>query len=56
MLADVDRTLVAEEKVLTKRAQAAGHSLRGAGIRFAIASGRRWVAGSRTAGLKFASR
>jgi hypothetical protein len=36
----VDGTLVTEEKVLTKRAQAAVHSLRGAGIRFAVTSGR----------------
>src|SRR5258706_6642515 len=40
VLADVDGTLVTEEKVLTKRAQAAVHSLRDAGIRFAITSGR----------------
>ena len=40
VLADVDGTLVTEEKVLTKRAQAAVHSLRGAGIGFAITSGR----------------
>jgi Cof subfamily protein (haloacid dehalogenase superfamily) len=40
VLADVDGTLVTEEKVLTKRAQAAVHSLHGAGIRFAITSGR----------------
>ena len=40
VLADVDGTLVTEEKVLTKRAQAAVRSLRGAGIRFAITSGR----------------
>jgi Cof subfamily protein (haloacid dehalogenase superfamily) len=40
VLADVDGTLVTEEKVLTKRAQAAVHSLRGAGIRFAVTSGR----------------
>ena len=40
VLADVDGTLVTEEKVLTKRAQAAVHSLRAAGIRFAITSGR----------------
>src|SRR5262245_66459574 len=40
VLADVDGTLVTEEKVLTKRAQAAVHSPRGAGIRFAITSGR----------------
>ena len=40
VLADVDGTLVTEQKVLTKRAQAAVHSLREAGIRFAITSGR----------------
>jgi Cof subfamily protein (haloacid dehalogenase superfamily) len=40
VLADVDGTLVTEEKVLTKRAQAAVHSLYRAGIRFAITSGR----------------
>ena len=40
VLADVDGTLVTEEKVLTKRAQAAVQSLRQAGIRFAITSGR----------------
>jgi Cof subfamily protein (haloacid dehalogenase superfamily) len=40
VLADVDGTLVTEEKVLTKRAQAAVHSLHDAGIRFAITSGR----------------
>lgn len=40
VLADVDGTLVTEEKVLTKRAQAAVHGLREAGIRFAITSGR----------------
>jgi Cof subfamily protein (haloacid dehalogenase superfamily) len=40
VLADVDGTLVTEQKVLTKRAQAAVHNLRGAGIRFAITSGR----------------
>src|SRR5580658_1222377 len=40
VLADVDGTLVTEDKVLTKRAQAAVESLRGAGIRFAITSGR----------------
>ncbi|MBV8192102.1 MAG: HAD family phosphatase, partial [Alphaproteobacteria bacterium] len=37
---DVDGTLVNEEKVLTKRAQAAVQSLHLAGIRFAITSGR----------------
>jgi Cof subfamily protein (haloacid dehalogenase superfamily) len=40
VLADVDGTLVTEEKVLTKRAQAAVQSLHAAGIRFAITSGR----------------
>jgi Cof subfamily protein (haloacid dehalogenase superfamily) len=40
VLADVDGTLVTEEKVLTDRAQAAVRRLRDAGIRFAITSGR----------------
>ena len=40
LLADVDGTLVTEEKVLTKRAQAAVAALRARGIRFAITSGR----------------
>ena len=40
VLADVDGTLVTEDKVLTKRAQAAVQRLRDAGIRFAITSGR----------------
>ncbi len=40
VLADVDGTLVTEDKVLTKRAQAAVRSLHDAGIRFAITSGR----------------
>ena len=40
VLADVDGTLVTEEKVLTERAQAAVRNLRSAGIRFAITSGR----------------
>ena len=40
VLADVDGTLVTEEKVLTKRAQAAVLALRDSGIRFAITSGR----------------
>jgi hypothetical protein len=40
VLADGDGTLVNEEKVLTKRAQAAVQSLHRAGIRFAITSGR----------------
>ena len=40
VLADVDGTLVTEDKVLTKRAQTAVERLRDAGIRFAITSGR----------------
>jgi Cof subfamily protein (haloacid dehalogenase superfamily) len=40
VLADVDGTLVNEEKVLTKRAQSTVGQLRRAGIRFAITSGR----------------
>jgi Cof subfamily protein (haloacid dehalogenase superfamily) len=40
MLADVDGTLVTQDKVLTDRAIAAVHSLRDAGILFAITSGR----------------
>src|SRR6201981_474122 len=40
VLADVDGTLVTEQKVLTERAQNAVSALRGAGIRFAITSGR----------------
>lgn len=40
VLADVDGTLVTEDKVLTERAQAAVRSLYRAGIRFAITSGR----------------
>ena len=40
VVADVDGTLVTEEKVLTKRAQAAVRALHEAGIRFAITSGR----------------
>jgi Cof subfamily protein (haloacid dehalogenase superfamily) len=40
VLSDVDGTLVTEEKVLTKRAQAAVQRLLDAGIRFAITSGR----------------
>ena len=40
VLADVDGTLVNEEKVLTKRAQTAVMALRDGGIRFAITSGR----------------
>src|SRR5260221_5138185 len=40
VLADVDGTLVTEEKVLTKRAQSAVKALQRAGIRFAITSGR----------------
>jgi Cof subfamily protein (haloacid dehalogenase superfamily) len=40
VLADVDGTLVTEQKVLTERSQAAVHRMREAGIRFAITSGR----------------
>jgi len=40
LLADVDGTLVTRDKVLTRRAQEAVRSLRAAGIRFAITSGR----------------
>ena len=40
VLADVDGTLVNEEKILTERAQSAVRQLRQAGIRFAITSGR----------------
>ncbi len=40
MLADVDGTLVTQEKVLTDRAVAAVHDLHAAGIRFAVTSGR----------------
>jgi Cof subfamily protein (haloacid dehalogenase superfamily) len=40
VLADVDGTLVTEEKFLTKRAQSAVRALHDAGIRFAITSGR----------------
>ena len=40
VLSDVDGTLVTEEKVLTKQAQAAVRRLLDAGIRFAITSGR----------------
>src|SRR5713101_9878875 len=40
VLADVDGTLVTEQKVLTERAQAAVQSLRQAGVCFAITSGR----------------
>src|ERR1700684_3735731 len=40
VLADVDGTLVTEEKVLTKRARNAVNALRDAGIRVAITSGR----------------
>ena len=40
VLADVDGTLVTEQKVLTQRAQAAVLRLREVGIRFAITSGR----------------
>ena len=40
VLADVDGTLVTEQKVLTTRAQAAVLALHDAKIRFAITSGR----------------
>jgi Cof subfamily protein (haloacid dehalogenase superfamily) len=40
VLSDVDGTLVTEDKVLTKRAEAAVRRLRDAGILFAITSGR----------------
>lgn len=40
LLADVDGTLVTEDKVLTERARQAVHRLREAGIKFAITSGR----------------
>src|ERR1700690_3987315 len=40
VLADVDGTLVNEEKILTKRAQSAVGQLRRTGIRFAVTSGR----------------
>lgn len=40
VVADVDGTLVTQEKVLTERAQAAVQALHGADIRFAITSGR----------------
>ncbi len=40
VLADVDGTLVTEEKILTERTRNAVAALRTAGIRFAITSGR----------------
>lgn len=40
VIADVDGTLLTEQKVLTNRAQAAIQALRGHGVRFAITSGR----------------
>jgi Cof subfamily protein (haloacid dehalogenase superfamily) len=40
VVADVDGTLVTEQKVLTERARSAVRALHGAGIRFAITSGR----------------
>ena len=40
VIADVDGTLVTEDKILTTRAQAAVQALHRAGIRFAITSGR----------------
>jgi hydroxymethylpyrimidine pyrophosphatase-like HAD family hydrolase len=39
VLADVDGTLVTEEKILTERARMAVSALQKAGIRFAITSG-----------------
>jgi HAD superfamily hydrolase (TIGR01484 family) len=40
VLADVDGTLVNEQKVLTERAQKSVRALHTAGVRFAITSGR----------------
>jgi HAD superfamily hydrolase (TIGR01484 family) len=40
VLADVDGTLVTQQKVLTQHAQAAVQALRRTGVRFAITSGR----------------
>src|SRR5215471_20366212 len=40
VIADVDGTLVTQEKILTERAQSAVAALHRAGIRFAITSGR----------------
>src|SRR5207248_1822584 len=40
LLADVDGTLVTNEKVLTERARKAVHAVQDKGIRFAITSGR----------------
>src|SRR5215468_8247877 len=40
LLADVDGTLVTHEKILTERARNAVRRLQGAGVRFAITSGR----------------
>lgn len=40
VLADVDGTLVTEQKILTERAEAAVKALQGTGVRFAITSGR----------------
>ena len=40
VLADVDGTLVNEKKILTRRARGAVRALHGAGIHFAITSGR----------------
>src|SRR5579883_2002521 len=40
VIADVDGTLVTEDKILTTRAHAAVQALHRAGIRFAITSGR----------------
>lgn len=40
LIADVDGTLVTEQKVLTERARAVVAALRDRGIRFAVTSGR----------------
>jgi HAD superfamily hydrolase (TIGR01484 family) len=40
LLADVDGTLLTEDKILTLRAQSAAAALKARGIRFAITSGR----------------
>ncbi|HEY5068161.1 MAG TPA: HAD hydrolase family protein, partial [Candidatus Acidoferrum sp.] len=40
VIADVDGTLVTQEKILTQRAIQSVMALRGAGIKFAVTSGR----------------
>ena len=40
LIADVDGTLLTQDKVLTRRAVEAVHRLRAAGIAFAVTSGR----------------